>query len=172
MQFDKKNPEQSMATLTKVLGNAADKVNPRTNKPNGGKQWNKNLWTLAIATAVNKSKHAFWQWKKAGRPPKAHPLSQLKNSLSKKLRNEQRKEIAGRRHQLLKEITVASENDPKIFHRLIQMNKATSNTTQMILTGSVLVFNEDEQRQLWAKYFGELSMTQEHENSYKDTEVI
>ena len=172
IQFDKRNPEQSMAILTKVLCNAADKVNPRSHKPNGGKQRNKNLWTPAIATAVHKSKHAFWQWKQAGRPPKTHPLSQLKNSLSKKLRNEQRKEIARRRHQLLKEIMVASENDPKIFHRLIQMNRATSNTTQAILASSVLVFNEDEQRQLWAKYFGELSMTQEHENSNKDTEVV
>ena len=111
------DPEYAMKTLLGAIATATTSSTPyklaHPRKTHGIMRW-----TPEVSAAVEASKKAHYKWKEAGRPQGEHPLQLARKKASRTVRRVQRTQAAVERHQLLQQISEASENDPKLFHRL------------------------------------------------------
>ena len=155
------NTEEAMSTLASIMQKAALKAQTRKPPKQRKSTKMKKIWTPKIAIALKSAKRAFWEWKEGGRPGKQHHLSRQKEKTTKRLRSEQRIEAAKRRATLLQQVMQAAENDDKTFHKLISLNKKGGIQTAALLQDGNLIYDETEQRNMWAEYFGRLSSSNE-----------
>lgn len=160
-----------MSNLMNTAAMAADASSKGTRKKRRKSQSNRP-WSPRIASAAEEAKIAFWKWKELGRPPKPHPLANRKREKTQKLRSAQRQESARRRKDLLKEIMCASEKDSKLFHKLVKANRSRSTASPALKDGNKLVFDEENQRLLWADYFQNLSSQQGYKEEATDSNTI
>ena len=157
INFHLLDPGEGLRVLADTISNTAS-ASQKRRPPKKRKAKKKiKIWSLSIREAVGNAKHKFWRWKKEGRPGPEHPLTIKKKEASKKLRSVQRKEVARKRAQFLKEIMEAYENDSKTFHKLISMNKRNTEHTSVLMSENQLIHDAEEQRILWASYFEKLS---------------
>ena len=117
----------------------------------------KARWTPEVSAAVEASKKAHYMWKEAGRPQGEHPLPLARKKASRTVRRVQRTQAAVERHQILQQISEASENDPKLFHRLIKKQRDNGQGTVSLLIDGRTVTEETEIRESWAKYYENLA---------------
>ena len=77
--------------------------------------------------------------------------------LPRTVRRVQRTQAAVECHQLLQQISETSENDPKLFHRLIKKQRDNGQGTVSLLIDGRTVTEETEIRESWAKYYENLA---------------
>ena len=150
------DPEYAMKTLLGAIATATTSSTPyKLAHPR--KTHGKVRWTPEFSAAVEASKKAHYKWKEAGRPQGEHPLQLARKKASCTVRRVQRTQAAVERHQLLQQISEASENDPKLFHRLIKKQRNNGQGTVSLLIDGRTVTEETEKRKSWAKYYENLA---------------
>jgi len=154
---------------TTNLENAADEINKLTNilhkagkasipnyrakvsiKPVG-----KGIWNKEICNASKNSKLAFYQWKN---DKTDISKKQKMNKARELLRSAQRRAQASVRNTLAEKIMQSSQNDNKLFHKLVQRQRKNNRNT----TTDIMIFNGIEESNPahildgWKNYFEEL----------------
>ena len=83
------------------------------------------VWNDRIAMAVHNSKVAHFEWKKAGKPSDTNCCSHRRRLEARlALRREVRFTLFRQRQDLLGSVMSASEQDTKLFHRLVRKQRA------------------------------------------------
>ena len=152
MKLEALNPFHATHTFQLAIEAARAKSTPSKtiNISKSGRKGQK--WTPEIKAAEQKSKVLHHQWKIDGSKYSKQRKNQAKNNV-KRIVNRQAKD---ERMQLFTEISVASENDPKLMNKLIKYQKQMKSKCGALLIHDKLVTDEDELREAWADYYEEL----------------
>ena len=131
----------------------------------------KKAFSQDIKIAVKGSKKAWWEWKLVGSPSSlSHPLTIKMKQAKRKLRSEQRKAAAIKHQNELDQIMHAKSNDDKMFFKLINRQRSTSNsnTNCLIVDGEKLTGEEIIDG--WATHFQKLATP--HLNTKYDDQYL
>ena len=107
------------------------------------------------------SKKMHYLWKQAGRPEGNHPTRIARKKANREVRRVQRTQDAINRNTLLADISAASENDQRLFHKLVRKQRAQCNGCSALIVDGQMITDEDSVRSEWARYYQKLS-TPEH----------
>ena len=119
--------ELLVRTISSTLRKASEMSCPERKKRKTKKGF--PVWNDRIATAVHNSKVAQFEWKKAGKPSDAGCYSHKRRREARKaLRREVRFTLFQQRQDLLGSVMNASEQDTKLFHRLVRKQRARPST--------------------------------------------
>ena len=114
-------------------------------------------WFPELALAVKNSKLKLHAWKEAGRPKGQHPTWLEKKEATKYIRKVQRSKAAQERKLFLEELSVATENDPRLAAKLIKRQLKDRATSACLVIDGKTVTDNEEINNAWASYFEELS---------------
>lgn len=172
---------QPLSHLNTVLKQATFSSIPKFQSEISIKKIRNRPWTKQIHDAVRLCRLRWWEWKKSGSPSDPNAETTLNTKLAKKsLRKEQRREAARRRTEKAEEI-MNSNNDTKMFYKLINNQRKTMNPQlQSLVVNGKECATPEEIRNGWAEHFQILATPQENPNfdeEYKlmvdlDVEVI
>ena len=158
IDFSLLTPNDSIKLCTMAISTATVGASQKPPKPKSStRRKGTRPWTKSIQEAAKFSKIAFWSWKEAGRPGPTDSRTLQKRSAAKALRTAQRQEEARRRTLFLNQVMEAQETDCKTFHRLIKRNRGSCSQVTALKKGDSLVFDQSEQKGMWADYFEKLS---------------
>lgn len=108
----------SVRTITSILDGAAKAASPLPRKKKSKKGY--PIWNDKVAAAVQMSKKAHYEWKRAGRPRGESSVFKNKKEARKYMRQVLRMTLCEQKQELLTEIMTAKDTDVKLFHRLIK----------------------------------------------------
>ena len=135
------------------------------------------IWNDKLALAAAESRKAHYEWKQAGRPSDPADPSTSKRRLAKKrLRSEERQEIAIRRNELYSNIAESHYGDRVTYHRLIklQTGKVSHPIGELVIEGVSLV-DQDHILDGWNRHFGSLatpSTCQDYDRKYQQEAAV
>ena len=133
----------------------------------------KDAWTPEFEEAVRLSKLAHHHWKMEGRPRNENPTWLAKKSAKRKIRRVQRQQCAADRQQLIEEINKASEDDDRLFHKLIKRRREGGQTNTTIMIDDAPISEDSIVRDSWASYYEDLATPKlEDQQGKYDTKLI
>ena len=111
-------------------------------------------WSAKIHDAVKNSRLSWWEWKKSGSPTDPNDDTVRNMRMAKKsLKKEQRQEAAKRRREKVEEI-MNSQNDTKMFYKLISnQRKAANKQLHTLVVDEKEYQTPEEIREGWAEHF-------------------
>ncbi len=149
-------PEQAISALQHIICTATAEAVPYVDMKIKSNPKRHKKWTPHIALAVQQSKEKHYNWKEAGRPKGNHPLNLEKKEAKRAVKSAQRKEEANERLNLLNQISLASEKDQNLCHRLIRRKRGGQPTCSALMINDELVTDDDHIRPQWASYYVDL----------------
>ena len=163
---------QPLSHLNAVLKQAALNSIPKFKPEITVKEIKNRPWSGKISAAVKHCRLAWWEWKKSGSSTNQNDDTVKNMRLAKKsLKREQRQEAAKRRREKAEEI-MKSQNDSKMFYKLVQnQRKAANKQLNTLVVDDKICQSPEEIRDGWAKHFQKLATPQENpnfDNDYKE----
>jgi hypothetical protein len=104
-----------------------------------------------LALIVDKSKSAFWEWKREGRPGPGHHLSTAMREGKKAVRHQQRLEAREERTRFYH--AMMTEVNNRNFFKLIRKQRGSNSMTSAVWVENELSLDSHVQTTGWAKYF-------------------
>lgn len=129
--------ESTIKTLDKLLHTAGHMAIPSYRKLKCLKPAGRGTWNHNISEASRESKKAHHAWKKSKSLQDKITAVQKK----RKLRQLQRQATAQQKAEEINQIMEASEGDSKLFHKLINKQRKSGNSTAS--TGTLIVNNQE-----------------------------
>ena len=117
------SPEDGVPVFMHAIETATMDVVPAVTRKIGRKKGNPK-WLLELSAAVKHSKKMHYLWKQAGGPVGNHPTRIARKKANREVRRVQRIQDAINRNTLLAVISAASENDQRLFHKLVRKQRA------------------------------------------------
>ncbi|CAC5403356.1 unnamed protein product [Mytilus coruscus] len=148
------NASSEISILVDLLHSAGRKSIPNYRETITVKTVGRGIWNKEISNASKLSKLAFFEWKNDKLDDSKYKGM---NKARKVLRSAQRRAHASKRNTLTEKIMQESQNDSKLFHKLVKGQRKCNN----ILTDT-MVFNGIEESDLelmmsgWKDYFENL----------------
>ena len=140
--------------------------------PSSSQRLQNRPWSEKISAAVKHCRLVLWEWKKSGSSTNQNDDTVKNMRLAKKsLKREQRQEAAKRGREKAEEI-MKSQNDSKMFYKLVQnQRKAANKQLNTLVVDDKICQSPEEIRDGWAKHFQKLATPQENpnfDNDYKE----
>ncbi|CAG2193004.1 unnamed protein product [Mytilus edulis] len=162
---------EEIEKLTNILHTAGKDSIPNYRKQVTSKAIGNGIWNEEISQASKHSK-SFYEWKLDGQNiEKKQEMTKAKRLL----RSAQRRANASRKNTFIEQIMMASQNDNKLFHQLIQNQRGVKKVNT-----DVMIFNAKEQAEPedilegWKNYFEDLyrSHNTDNESEYNTERLI
>ena len=149
MTSDQTPPEVLISRMNNILSQASSETCPPA-KPR--RDPTKYRWHRELKPLAEEAKSTFARWKEAGRI-KQDAYYKIKQAAKLALRNAQQQILARERNEKQHEIMKASENNMKLFHKLINQQRKTSKRKPLVQ----FVDDLGIPALSWGKYFHKLA---------------
>ncbi|CAG2236429.1 unnamed protein product [Mytilus edulis] len=148
------NASNEISKLIDLLHSAGKKSIPNYRETITVKTVGRGIWNKEISNASKLSKLAFFEWKN-------DRLDDIKykgmNKARKVLRSAQRRAHASKRNTLTEKIMQASQNDSKLFHKLVNgQRKCNNNLTDTMVFKGIEESDPELMMSGWKDYFENL----------------
>ena len=154
-------------TITSILNGAAKAASPLPRKKKSKKGY--PIWNDTVAAAVQMSKKAHYEWKRAGRPRGESSSFRNRKEARKYMRQVLRMTLCQQNQELMTEIMTAKDTDVKLFHRLIKRQRTIPNTvTQVLIYNGETLSCADDIADGFASHFQSLATPSNNENFDKE----
>ena len=156
---------QPLSHLNAVLKQATLDSIPKFKPEVIVKELRNRPWSAKIHDAVKNSRLSWWEWKKSGSPTDPNDDTVRNMRMAKKpLKKEQRQEAAKRRREKVEEI-MNSQNDTKMFYKLISnQRKAANKQLHTLVVDEKEYQTPEEIREGWAEHFQKLATPLDNPN--------
>ena len=136
----------SIGHLSSVLKRAAERSIPNFKTECKIRQTKIKVWNEKIHQAVKRSRHIWWEWKKADCPSeKNHPLNVYRKNIKKLIKSEQLRAAAKRNVVKIEEI-MNSKSDSKMFAKLVNRQRKNNNChVQSIVVNDIIIYDTPEE---------------------------
>ena len=132
------------------------------------KKKGKILLTPELKEAIKASKQKHFLWKNDGKPGPSHPSTIARKIAKRRIRSVQRRQEADRRRELLVNISAASLNDQRLFHRLVNMQRNKGDCGSAILVQEEIITDRNAICAECAEYFQKLATPSDELDTTED----